>query len=755
MTDVAGPVVTDLNLAILNAMPVGVAVYDSDQRLVLMNAAYYESLDLPHGSFKAGTTLEVIMRQAAYRGMFGPGDPEAQLRQQMQLDRSRPGRMRRRHFQGRSYDLFNAPLPGGGNLVNAVETTALVHAREEADRAAGKVVGAVSVLRIGLAAFDSSGNLALFNGRFNELMGLPSALLTRGMPFASLLGAMRGTDEYAGHEGDRFVTAQAALDRKQPNNVRHLRANGLVIDLASDPLPDGGWTLTVSDVTQLAQAEDEAHRRVMMLDALLESIPHGICVYGPDGRARMFNHAYTVIMRGAELTIGDHFDEVIRRRVEAGEFGPPGADQVYASEEDRDFRRLHIRPRRQRPNGTYIDVRSAPLPDGGHVSVVTDVTQLAAAETALANRAAEMEAMLTHSRHGVILWSADQTLIASNRVAADVLEVPPEMLVRGMRGIDLLQYVKQHGAFGHGADADDYLETQLTHDRSRPLTTQRVTTSGKAVEVRSNPMPGGGYVVTYTDVTELRLAEKEQRLAVEAADVANAAKARFLATMSHELRTPLNSVIGFSDTLMRDRGTTEPAQVREYAEDINTAGKRLLMLINNMLDVARIEAGRFDLGTDRIDVKRMIQSCLRQNRAAAAAADIELSDSLPDNLPLVRGDERRMQQVLNNLLSNGLKFTEQGGAVTVSAEIDPAGDLLLSVTDTGIGIAADQIANVFEPFTQIDSGLARRFEGTGLGLYFSRALVQAHGGVLSLRSLVGQGTTAEIRMPARRLDGSD
>ena len=607
------------------------------------------------------------------------------------------------------------------------------------------------VPRIGLAAFGADTHLILVNARFCELMGLPPAALRPGMPFADVLRTIAGSSQYNGAEDEACLAAQAVLDRRLPHSTRRPRTDGLVIDIASDPLADGGWTITVNDITPLARAEDESGQRVKLLDALLEALPHGMCVYGPDGHVRMFNRAYTEIMQGAELAVGDHLDEVIRRRIDAGEFGPPGAAQLYASQEDRDFRRSLIRPRRQRPNGTFIDVRSAPLPDGGHVSVVTDVTQLAQAEDAVASRAAEMEAMLTHSRHGVILWSADQTLIASNRVAADVLEVPPEMLVRGMRGTDLLRLVKQRGGFGTGADADDYMATQLAHDRSLPLTTQRVTTSGQAVEVRSNPMPGGGYVITYTDVTELRLAEQEQRLTVESA---NAAKARFLATMSHELRTPLNSVIGFSDTLMRDRGTTEPAQVREYAEDINTAGKRLLMLINNMLDVARIEAGRFDLGTDRIDVKRMVQSCLRQYRAAASA-DLDLFDSMSDHLPPVRGDERRMQQVLMNLLSNAVKFTEPSGTVTVSAEIDPVGDLLLSVTDTGIGIPADQIANVFEPFTQIDSGLARRFEGTGLGLYFSRALVQAHGGVLSLRSLVGQGTTAEIRMPARRLDSRD
>ena len=629
----------------------------------------------------------------------------------------------------------------------------ILPARAVAD-IAGRASLAGPVPRRGLAAFDAAGGLVLVNAHFAPLMDLPPAALRQGMAFSDLLDLMRAGMEFADPAGRAFIAGQAALDRTQPYDTRRTRADGRVIEVSSDPLPDGGWTIALADVTLFAYVEDEAHRRVTFLDALLESIPHGICVYGPDKRVRMFNRAYQDVMAGAEISIGDHLEDVIARRLAGDEFGPPGQSDAYSQSEERDFSRRHVRPRRRRPNGTFVDVRSAPLPDGGHVSVVTDVTQLALAEAALAGHAAEMETMLTHSRHGVILWSAEQTLIASNSVVADVLDVPVEMLVRGVRGIDLLQFVKDYGAFGVGAEADAYFENQLAHDRSVPLTTQRVTANGKAVEVRSNPMPGGGYVVTYTDVTELRRAEQELRVAIDAAEEANAARARFLATMSHELRTPLNSVIGFSDTLMRDRGTTEPAQVREYAEDINAAGKRLLMLINNMLDVARIEAGRFDLGTDRIDIRRMVQSCLRQYRAPAGAAEIDLFEELPGTLPLVRGDERRMQQVLTNLLANAVKFTEPGGTVTVGAEVDEIGDLLISVTDTGIGIPQDQIANAFEPFTQIDSGLSRRFEGTGLGLYFSRALVQAHGGVLSLRSLVGVGTTAEIRIPGRRLDGA-
>ena len=753
MTNAVAPAPGALHQEILDAMPIGVAVFGADQRLLLMNAAYYRSLDLPPGSFPPGTTLEETMRQAAYRGVFGPGDPEQQFRQQLLADRSRSGRLRRRRFQGRSYDLFSTPLASGGHLVNAVETTSLVEAREAAEAVAAQTVSGVSALRIGLAGFDAAAALILFNPRFSELLSLPTGLLNRGMRFPALLDAMRTLDEYIGFEGEQFLAAQAALDRTHADNARRLRINGQVIDIASAPLPDGGWTITLSDVTPLARAEDELHRRVVMLDVLLEAIPHGICVYGADGRVRMFNHAYATIMRGAEVSVGDHRDEVLHRRVAAGEYGPLGMAALHHSAADLDFTRAHIRPRRQRPNGIFIDVRIAPLPDGGHVLVVTDTTQLAAAEAALARHAAEMEAMLTHSRHGIVLWAADKTLLASNQIAAELLEMPPEMLTRGLREHDLLTYLHAQGTYGPDpAAAQEYLTTHLAHDRSQPLRNIRPTPSGRILEIRSNPVPGGGYVLTLSDITDMRRAEQELRAAATATDEANTAKARFLATMSHELRTPLNSVIGFSDTLMRDRGTTAPAQVREYALDINSAGKRLLMLINNMLDVARIEAGRFDLGTDRIDLRRIVQSCLRQHRNGAAAAEIELLDDLPARLPLLRGDERRMQQVLNNLLSNAIKFTEPGGSVTLSTEIGAQGDLLLRVSDTGIGIPADKIPLVFEPFTQIDSGLARRYEGSGLGLYFSRALVQAHGGTLSLHSLVGQGTTAEIHLPAHRLD---
>jgi signal transduction histidine kinase len=226
--------------------------------------------------------------------------------------------------------------------------------------------------------------------------------------------------------------------------------------------------------------------------------------------------------------------------------------------------------------------------------------------------------------------------------------------------------------------------------------------------------------------------------------------------MSHELRTPLNSVIGFSDALLREAARPSAARpsadrVTEFAQQINDAGRQLLGLINIILDVARIEAGRFDLAEDPVDVGRMVRAAVRQSDSSAQAAEITLVADLPDGLPILRSDERRLQQALMQLLSNAIKFTDAGGSVTVGATLEAGGDLLLYVQDTGIGIPGEDLERVFEPFTQLDSTLSRRYQGAGLGLYIARALVVGHGGRLTLRSAPGAGTTAVIRMPASRL----
>jgi signal transduction histidine kinase len=734
---------------VLEALPIGVAIVDARRCIMFMNAAFHDSLDLPPNSILPGTPVEDAVRASAHRGVYGPGDPEAQVAAVLAPDRTRSGRLRRRTFNGRSFDLHSAPLGDGGYVVCAVETTSLIAARAEAERGLMQTNTALAALQLGLAAFAPAGTLLFVNPRFVELLALPPELVQPGVSFGALLDLMAARDEFAGADGAAFIATQRAIDRSRPGSSRRIRSNGQVVDVASGPLPDGGWTMTVADITPLVRVEDEASRRARALDAILEAIPHGVCVFGPDHRITMFNRAYDQVMQGAPVSVGEHRIDIIRRRAITGEYGDVPIDEVVVEQSSYDVTRPKMR-RRRRPNGTVVDVRTAPLPTGGYISVVTDITQLTKAEAELSHRAEEMAAMLASIRHGVLLWGPDRRLIASNAMVAELMSHPPGLLTPGRSQDEVLDNMVQRGEFGEGKVATTMAEDLRTRDRSLGYVRTIQLRSGRFVEIRSDPTPGGGWLSTYSDVTEARQAEEELRRAKEAAETANQAKSRFLATMSHELRTPLNAVIGFSDALLREAANPAPARVAEFARQVNESGRNLLGLINIILDVARIEAGRFDLASDVVDLGRVVRAAVRQADAAAQAAEITVTVDLPDDLPKLRADERRLAQVLRHLLSNAVKFTEIGGTVTVGARLEQE-ELLIFVSDSGIGILEADLERVFEPFTQVDSTLARRYQGSGLGLYVSRALVAGHGGRLTLRSRAGEGTTAELRLPAARL----
>lgn len=506
--------------------------------------------------------------------------------------------------------------------------------------------------------------------------------------------------------------------------------------------------------SRLARAEDEARQRARLLDSILEAIPHGICVYSPARRVAMFNASYAQIMAGAPLQVGEHVEDIIRRRAEAGEYGPGDPAEVFAAQAAFDVSRPQTRQRR-RPNGTMLEVCTQPLPDGGYVSIVTDITALTKAQCEVARYAQDLDVMLAHIRNGMLLWGADARLIARNAVVAEMLNLPPAVFTPGRSQPDVLRDMLEGGVWPDQETAQAVVDRLLSLDRSRPHTCRFVTRTGRVLDVQSDPTSRGGWVSTYTDVTEARAAEEAMRQAKEAAEAANQAKTRFLTTMSHELRTPLNAVIGFSDALRREAAAPSPARVAEFAEQINEAGRRLLALINTILDLARIEAGRFDMGTDRVDAARLIATAVRRVESIALASEISVSSEVDPSLPLVRGDERRLHQVLDQLLSNAVKFTEPGGFIMVSAAPEPGGDVLISVRDTGIGIAEEDIERAFEPFTQLDGSLARRFPGSGLGLYLCRTLVTALGGQLTLQSRIGEGTAALLRLPAERVIRGD
>ena len=253
------------------------------------------------------------------------------------------------------------------------------------------------------------------------------------------------------------------------------------------------------------------------------------------------------------------------------------------------------------------------------------------------------------------------------------------------------------------------------------------------------------------DGTWIKRAEFELRDAKEAAETANRAKSEFLAAISHELRTPLNAIIGFSDVMMLETSASaESAKYHDYAASINFAGQNLLYLINNLLDLSNVESGRDKLDETYIDIPDLVQSVVDLVKERAEKAAIQLSLNMAEDLPLLYADERKLKQILVNLISNAVKFTKPGGKVTLTAWSGSEGSFVFQVIDTGIGIALEDIPKALSRLSQVDGKLSREYPGAGLGLPLAKALVEMHGGSIDLQSEIGVGTKVTARFPVLR-----
>jgi two-component system, cell cycle sensor histidine kinase DivJ len=274
------------------------------------------------------------------------------------------------------------------------------------------------------------------------------------------------------------------------------------------------------------------------------------------------------------------------------------------------------------------------------------------------------------------------------------------------------------------------------------------------VEMRCRPLEDVGpitseaeVVAVMRDVTDRKIQEQALDLARSAAEAADAAKTRFLATMSHELRTPLNAIIGFSELIVQEEALMlDAARRREYAQLINDSGQHLLSVVNGILDMSKMESGNFEISPEPFAPRAALVNCCNLLALRAREGGVDLAVNAPAELPVLPGDPRAFKQIVINLVSNAIKFTERGGKVTVFAEVD-ASRFVLRVNDTGVGIAADDLKRIGAPFFQAGKTYQRRHEGTGLGLSIVKSLVTLHAGELSVQSKVGEGTTVTVALP--------
>jgi signal transduction histidine kinase len=388
----------------------------------------------------------------------------------------------------------------------------------------------------------------------------------------------------------------------------------------------------------------------------------------------------------------------------------------------------------------------------GFRGTARDVTAEAAALTLVAKSRSQLSHAIDSISEGFALFDAEERLVLCNQKYLDSFPLTGVQIRPGQLFADIRRRAFEAGDI-IATPSTEQIRRQSLATRARALDAIEWEISGERwIRAADRMTPDGSIVGIRTDITEWKHRERALYDAKESAERANRTKSEFLANISHELRTPLNAIIGFSELIVSEAmGPIGNAQYKDYLNDVLGSGRHLLDVINDIIDLARAEAGRLELNEEPTDLAEAANAVLRIMRERAMRGRLQLGTDLDEDLPPIQADPRKLRQILTNLVSNAIKFTREGGAVTVAARREAqTGDVLIQVIDTGIGIAADDIPTAFKPFGQIDARLSRQYEGTGLGLPLTKVMVELHQGRITIDSAVGIGTTVTVRLPASR-----
>ncbi len=630
--------------------------------------------------------------------------------------------------------------------------------------------GVLDHLDQGISVFSVDLRLMLWNRRFTELHEFPDGFLHNGLEFADIIRFNARRGEYGDCDVEAYVRARvdSALEF-QAHRLERTRPNGTILEIIGNPLPGGGFVTTYSDVTvsrqvaenlrdsndrldqmverrtQALRESEERHRAYgEFLEATVQHMPQGVCLFDNNLDLVVANKVFFELTQvPISLNVkGINFHQFMLYNAQRGEYGP--GDPVELARQ-RVEKAREMEPHafdRTRPDGTVIEVRGNPIPGRGFISTFTDITARAKAEESLREAATMARAMLDAPGLLVLLISMDGAIVDLNEEAARGLGATKDEMI----GTNIFAAMPPQVAerrFAHAQQAVFEGHAVYFEDER----------DGRWFETTMTPYPidqdGIARVMVIShDVTHRHQAEQRLREATAMAQAANRTKTDFLAAMSHELRTPLNAILGFSEIISREMFGPVGERYRAYGQDINSAGQHLLAMINDILDISRIEIGAFTLCIEQTNPHEMADSCLRLVSTRAEAGSIRLAEEVPASLPTLLIDSRRAKQILINLLGNAVKFTPPGGSVTLRGERQPAGGIAFHVIDSGIGMSEADIAIALSPFGQVDTGLDRRFEGAGLGLPLAKSLAELHGGSLDIRSVPGKGTTVSVYFPA-------
>jgi adenylate cyclase len=372
--------------------------------------------------------------------------------------------------------------------------------------------------------------------------------------------------------------------------------------------------------------------------------------------------------------------------------------------------------------------------------------QAARLERVVRERTAELQVTFDNMDNAVLMFDRDSRLAAWNRQALGMLDLPLAFVTGKPRFVDFLRFLAKGGEYG-AVDSEAHVQRLLARSGDTH-TTERTRPDGRILEVRHRPIPEGGFVVIYSDVTERRHHEQALSAALDKAETMNRTKSTFLANMSHELRTPLNAIIGYSEMLQEDAAGKGDAEPLEDLKKIEGAGRHLLGLIDDILDLSKIEAGKMEVSIETIDLRALVDEAVSIARPLVDKNANTLGIACPADIGSLHSDRAKVKQALLNLLSNAAKFTSKG-RLTLRVAREADGGACFRVSDTGVGMTQGELDKLFQPFRQADDSSTKRFGGTGLGLAITKHFCTMLGGDVTVESTPGVGSTFTIILPDR------
>lgn len=548
--------------------------------------------------------------------------------------------------------------------------------------------------------------------------------------------------------------AKSAQDSGQPiSERRNIVVGGQrkLYQITEIPVPgEKGMVGFAVDISEISVLKEDLARHVAAQDDLLESSASAMAIYGSDMRLKSFNYAFVNLWKLDEVWLDTQptYAEILEALREKRRLPEQANFQQFKQQQVKLFTDL-IEPREEffyLPDGKALRVIAIPHALGGILFAYEDVTDRLALERSYNTLIAVQRETLDYMHEGVAVFGEDCRIKLYNPGYLKLWNLDPEFVQSEPHVSDIVEKCR------YLFDFEDWNAFKLKHIddiQTREVRMKRLErTDGKVIDWRKVPLPDGATLISYLDVTDSTLVERSLRERNEALQEADRLKSEFLANVSYELRSPLTSISGFSEMLRQEYFGQLSEKQKEYVDNIHHSSQQLMHLINDILDLASIEAGYMRLEVSRFDVYAMMKSVLSLIQQRAKELEITVKFECPSKIGKMLGDETRIKQILFNLLSNAIKYSSDGGKITLGAKAADENDIVLWVEDDGEGIPPEEQTAIFQKFYKGSNQEAVKNKtgqrsGTGLGLSIVRSFIELHGGDVTLHSEPGKGSRFE------------